>query len=65
MIQPNNLWEKDALRKHTSVADVEAQMARVTHGIEVAPTAAKKNEWQRKLNFLLRLREQLAGGRGL
>ena len=65
MIKANNLWEADALRKHQTVADVEAQLARVRHGLEVAPTVPKKTEWQRKLNFLTRLREQLARGRGL
>ena len=66
MIVPQSLWEKDVMRKCPRVADVEAQMAYIRSLMERNPAHhAKQRDWQRKLNFLLRLREHRAAGRGI
>jgi hypothetical protein len=54
-----NLWEADQLRRLTTVALVDAELARCTRGAAAAPTPAKYNEWQRKLAFLRRLKIHL------
>jgi hypothetical protein len=46
--------------KKPSVADVEHTLARCQCALEAAPTAAKKREWQARINFLNRLRARLA-----
>jgi len=58
-VNANNLWEKDRLRKLTTVAAVEAEIARCEFGQRGAPSAAKVKDWGRKLVWLDRLKREL------
>ena len=54
------------MRKCPGVTEVEAHMAYVSALLERNPAHhAKNRDWQKKLNFLLRLREHRAAGRGM
>lgn len=54
-----NLWEKDQMRKLTTVAAVDQQIDRCLRGEAAAPSDAKMREWGRKLKFLARLKEKV------
>ena len=64
MIKANNLWEADAIRRHKTVTEVEFRLGKMKYMQERSNPAAKRG-FQTKINFLTRLREQLAAGRGL
>ena len=60
MIKANNLWEQDALRKHTTTVAVDAEIQRCNIGRLCAATDAKRAEWARKLSFLDKLRVEVS-----
>lgn len=60
MIYAKNLWEAKRLRECTTVEAVDAEIARCQHGRAVAPNGRKRDEWIRKINWLNRVKQQLA-----
>ncbi len=57
-ISTNNLWERDRLRKLTTIEQVDAEIAWCEAGQRVAPNH-KSKEWRRKLVWLDKLRREL------
>lgn len=55
-----NLWEKDQMRKLTTVAAVDVQIERCEQGEFASPTKSVEMTWRKKLVFLARLKEMVA-----
>lgn len=62
MITSTNLWERDRLRKLTTVDQINAEIDRCSHGVDAAPYESKRREWRKKLLWLGRLRAKMEKG---
>jgi hypothetical protein len=64
MIIAQNIWQAQAMKKCPTVMDCEAYIARCQYCLDRAHLTDQR-DWRGKLSFLRKLRQQLAGGRGI
>ena len=65
MLQANNLWEADQLRKITTVPACDDKIALLGEYVGRSGSTAEADGWHDKIVFLKKIRAQLIGGRGL